>query len=182
MPFKVSFMPGRPSAMRSLATSTFTMIDQLERLGEAGRRRSGGIGVRLGEMPGIELEQRLDGDVEGAVAVARQGCGEGQDLDEFQRRMVENALGVEAHQGGVGPVEAEDGLEPADLGQAALDEPPGRVAVGMHQRHRCHGAHGHAPPHDRRGGAMACGETIGRAAALPRWRRSVGVTAWSRPQ
>jgi hypothetical protein len=169
--------------MRSLATSTYD-DRPVKRLGEAGRRRSGGIGVGLGEMPGIEFEQRLDGDVEGAVAMARQGRGEGQDLDELQRRMVENALGVEAHQGGVGPVEAEDGLEPAI---SARQRSMSRLAAS---RSGCTSvidaiAPMATPRHTTGAGAViACGDTIGRAAALAametkRRRDSMVAPQWS---
>ena len=89
--------------------------------GERRLARAGRIGGRVGEVLSVESPERLHGDVEGTVRHCGDPYGEGQQLDQLERWVHEPALAVQQRQRRIGPVQAEDPLEPCDLRAAGED-------------------------------------------------------------
>ncbi len=80
---------------------------------------------RAEEMGGIDIPERLHRDVEGAFAQRGEALALRQQRQQILGRRREPALPVEARDLAVAAVEAEDPLEPLDLGGALADEPIG---------------------------------------------------------
>ena len=100
---------------------------------EADPAQRGGerLGRRLGRGAGEEVPERLDARVERAAGGPPQRGADGQQLDQLGRRRVEGAIAVQADEGRVVAVQAEDPLEPGHLGEAAREHRVGGAASGQ---------------------------------------------------
>ncbi len=111
-------------------------VDQRPGGSERRLARSSRVRGRVGEMAGIEVPERLHGDVEGAPGGGRHPGREGQQLDQLERRGVQPSLAIQPRQRRVGQIEAEDPLEPTDLVAAGRDGLARRRAIGVSQEDR----------------------------------------------
>ena len=63
-------------------------VDPCQGGGERRLARAGRIGGRVGEVPGVEIPERLDGDVEGTAGRRGDARCEGQQRDQLERWVV----------------------------------------------------------------------------------------------
>ena len=128
-----------------------------------------------GELPGVELPQRLNCGIEYAAGQAVQATAQRQQLHEIERRRVDASLPVESAERRVGAVQAEYRVETAELRFPSPAQACATARVPAVERDiRSHAERGSPPPVHRspvsrragRRGIAGCGYTAGRAGSV----------------
>ena len=130
------------------------------------RRRAVGILAAQFKMAGIEIPERLNRHVKGAIRDARNALRLCKHHKQVSGRLLHPAIAIQARQGGIGSKQTEDVLQTVNFRQALFDEPPPARGVGLIECERGGCAHHLAGPAD--------GNQWGGAGAKPRGGASGG--------
>ena len=150
IPFSVTAMPGRRKPTRGPVHRHRPVIDAASRSLDPVDRRTSDI-IRIGcEMRGIQLPERLHGDVESAAAQRAKALRLGEHDAEVMGCRIQPARPIEGGDLGIRQMQAEDPLETRDLVQAAGDHTAHRGVVGMGEQQPRLGAERAAAPLEHR--------------------------------
>ena len=124
-------------ACHSMGIDAVVAYSEADRDSRAVQLADEAICVGPAEMASVQLPQRLHRHVERAPGQPVKARALGQHANQIQRRFAEPPIAVQADQGGVRIVEAENTLEAPDLLERAGDQPVGlRWVRVMNLQHR----------------------------------------------